>query len=257
MCSTRFGLSAPMCCLLALGLNGCGDSVETIDGECGSGYDGEVCTWATLSGDEVVEFGATVPVRAIESAPLDLEMVWPPTSVAVIPLPAEVTQAFGFNHLMINWEHHGHPPALFETPHFDFHFYAVDPAEVTAMDCGDLSKPARLAEDYALPDITIPGIGELVGLCVPGMGMHSMLAAEIDQVDPFGASTLVGYYKGDVIFVEPMITRTKLLTAESFTMTVPSVPGVGANVAWPSRFEAVYDESTQTYRFTYSGFGGD
>ncbi len=148
MCSTRFGSSAPMCCLLALGLNGCGGSVETIDGECGSLYDGEVCTWATLSGDEVVEFGATVPVRAIESAPLDLEMVWPPQPIAIIPLPEEVTQAIGFNHLMINWEHHGHPPAL-------------------------------------------------------------------------------------------------------------SVPGVGANVAWPSRFEAVYDESTQTYRFTYSGFGGD
>lgn len=257
MCSTRFRLSAPMGCLLALGLNACGDSVQTIDGECASVYDGEVCTWATLSGDEVVEFGATVPVRAIESAPLDLEMVWPPPSVAVIPLPAEVTQALGFNHLMINWEHHGHPPNLFMTPHFDFHFYTVDPAEVAAMDCSDLSKPSQLADGYALPDITIPGIGELVGLCVPGMGMHSFPAAELDQTEPFGATMIVGYYKGDVVHVEPMVARAKILAAESFELTVPSVPGLGANVTWPTHFEAVYDESTQTYRFTYSGFGGD
>ena len=66
---------------------------------------------------------------------------------------------------------------------------------------------------------------------------------------------IVGYYGGDVIFVEPMVARAKLLAAESFTLTVPSVRSVGANVTWPTHFEATYDESTQTYRFTYSGFG--
>ncbi len=254
---TRFRLAGPMFCVLALGLNACGDGIRTVEGDCGSVYDGEVCTWAAVSGDQVIEFGATVPVRAIESAPLDLEMVFPPPAVAVIPLPDEVAQATGFNHLMINWEHHGHPPALFAIPHFDFHFYTVDPAVVNAMDCSDVGKPAQLPAGYVLPDITIPGIGELVGACVPGMGMHSMPADEIDQTEPFGASTIVGYYEGDVIFVEPMISRAKLLAAEGFTLEVPTVTTAGENVRWPSHFEATYDESTQTYRFTYSGFSGD
>ena len=178
-------------------------------------------------------------------------MVLPPSPVAVIPLPEEVARATGFNHLMVNWEPHGHPPALFAVPHFDFHFYTVDPAVVTAIDCHDLGKPERLPEGYALPDITIPGLGELVGLCVPGMGMHAMPADEIDQVEPFGASMLVGYYEGEVIYVEPMIARAKLLAAEGFTMEVPTVTTAGANVRWPSHFEAVYDESTQSYRFTF------
>lgn len=255
MRSTRFLLLAPMLSILVLGLGSSGDGIRTIEGDCASLYDGRVCTWATLSGETVVEFGATVPIGAIESAPLDLEMVFPPSPVAVIPLPDEVAQATGFNHLMINWEPHGHPPALFAVPHFDFHFYTVDPAVVTAIDCRDVSKPGQLPEAYALPDITIPGLGELVGLCVPGMGMHAMPAEEVAQTDPFGASMLVGYYEGDVIFVEPMIARAKLLAAEGFTMEVPTVTTAGADVRWPSRFEAVYDESTQTYRFTYSGFG--
>ena len=94
MRSTRIRLPAPMFCILVLGLSACSDSIQTIEGDCGSLYDGEVCTWATLSGDQVLEFGATVPIRAIESAPLDLEMVFPPAPVAVIPLPDEVAQDY-------------------------------------------------------------------------------------------------------------------------------------------------------------------
>jgi hypothetical protein len=142
-------------------------------------------------------------------------------------------------------------------PHFDFHFYTVDPAAVTAMDCSDLSKPAELPAGYALPDIAIPGMGELVGLCVPGMGMHAMPANEVNETKPFGASMLVGYYKGGAIFLEPMIARTKLLKEQGFTMQVPRATATTANVRWPSRFEAVYDGPTQAYRFTFSGFETD
>jgi hypothetical protein len=252
----RLRYLGPLACILALGFTSSGADIRAIDGDCASLYDGNVCTWATLSGDAVVEFGATVPVQVIESAPLDLEMVFPPVPVAVIPLPAEVAKRTGFNHLMINWEPHGHPPALFAVPHFDFHFYTVDPAAVMAMDCSDLSKPAQLPAGYALPDIAIPGLGELVGLCVPGMGMHAMLAEDVDRTEPFGASMIMGYYEGNAIFVEPMIARSKLLKAEGFTMRVPRVTTAAASVRWPSRFEAVYDKSTLAYRFTFSGFGG-
>lgn len=257
MRSTIFRLLAPVLCVVVLGFSFRGDDIRTIEGVCGALYEGEVCTWATLSGDQLLEFGVTVPIRAIESAPLDLEMVFPPSPAAIIPLPDEVSRATGFNHLMVNWEPHGHPPALFAVPHFDFHFYTVDPAVVTAIDCSDASKPATLPEGYTLPDIAIPGLGELVGLCVPGMGMHAMPADEIDQTEPFGASMLVGYYSGDMIYLEPMIARAKLLAAEGFTMDVPILTTAEANVRWPSRFEAVYDEAKQVYRFTYSGFGGN
>ncbi len=235
------------------GLAACGGE-QAVQGECQRVFEGDICTWGTVAGDEVVEFGATVSLASVENAPTEGEMVFPPPFVAVVALPEQVATATGFDHLGVNWELHGHPPGLFLTPHFDFHFYTIDPEQVQAIDCADSSKPAQIPDQYALPDIAIPEIGELVGLCVPGMGMHAMLEDELDDTDPFSASMLVGYYQENLIFLEPMIAKAKLLEAQSFPMDVPAVPDAGANVRWPTHFEAVYDEESRAYRFVFSGF---
>ncbi|MDH3291306.1 MAG: hypothetical protein OEO20_10580 [Gemmatimonadota bacterium] len=181
-------------------------------------------------------------------------MVFPPPFVGVVALPDEVAKATGFDHLGMKWEPHGHPPALFLTPHFDFHFYAIDPDRVGAIDCADLSKPAAVPAAYTLPDLDIPGLGPLVGLCVPNMGMHAMVKAELERTELFGASMILGYYQQNLIFLEPMISRAKLLEAQSFTMDVPVVPGSGAKLKWPTSFEARYDKTARTYRFVFSRF---
>lgn len=254
-------LSRSMIVLLAGGLASCaGEQSEpaeqierVVQGECQEVFGGEVCTWGTIVGDVVVEFGATVPMAMVENAPPEGEMVFPPPSIGRVALPEEVATATGFDHLGMNWEPHGHPPGLFLTPHFDFHFYTIDPERVEAIDCVDLSKPAETAPGYTLPDIEIPELGELVGLCVPSMGMHAMLETELDDTVPFGASMILGYYEQGLIFLEPMIAQAKLGEAMSFTMDVPTVQAPGAGVKWPASFEAVYDEAARTYRFVFSG----
>ncbi len=225
-----------------------------MQGECQSAFDAEVCSFGTMAGTQVVDFGATVPMATIENAPAEGELVFPPPFVAVVALPREVANATGFDHLGVNWEVHGHPPGLFLTPHFDFHFYTIGPDQVQAIDCLDLSKPAQLPAGYTLPDIEIPELGELVGLCVPTMGMHAMLEAELDQTDPFGASMIVGYNLEKLIFLEPMIAKAKLMEEQSFQMEIPAVPDAGAGVQWPTHFEAVYDETARSYRFVFSGW---
>jgi hypothetical protein len=238
--------------LVAAGLAACSGE-QVVQGECQDMFGGDLCTWGTVAGEEVIEFGATVPLASVENAPAEGEMVFPPPFVAVVALPDEVANATGFNHLGVNWEPHGHPPALFLTPHFDFHFYTIDPERVQAIDCADSSKPAQIPAQYALPDMDIPGIGELKGLCVPTMGMHAMLEHELEETDLFGASMIVGYYQKNLIFLEPMIAKAKLLEAKSFPMDIPAAPDAGANVRWPTRFEAVYDTESRAYRFVFSG----
>lgn len=234
--------------------------VVEIRGECGSMFGAEVCTWARMRGDSVIDLGVLVPIAGIESAPKDAEMAWPPKTTAVLALPAAAQQRTGLTHLTIYWEAMGHPPGPYLTPHFDFHFYTISPEQRAAMDCTDLSKPAQLPSGYSLPDVALPpplatmtGTATLVGLCVPGMGMHSLLTTELESTNVFRGTMVIGYYQGKPIFVEPMITKAMLLEKQPFDLAIPAIPGMGNR---PRAFRAEYDQQQQVYRFVFSDFGG-
>ncbi len=202
----------------------------------------------------VVEVGATIPMSLIEDVPADAEMVWPPQQLGAIALPVEAQNALGIDHMGINWEAHGHPPTSFLTQHFDFHFYSVTPEEVRAIDCSDESKPAVLPTGYVLPDIDVPGMGVLVGLCVPRMGMHAMPQEEVTQTEEFDASMMLGYYGGRPIFFEPMVSRDLLLRRADFGLPVPSLAGTPSGVHYPTEFRAEYHSAGDQYRLIFSGF---
>ena len=195
-------------------------------------------------------------MQAIQNAPDEAPMVWPPVPAATIPLPEVVKTAAGFDNVTVFWEPHGHPPGPFLAPHFDFHFYSIPAADVTAIDCADSTKPARLAARYELPDVPIPDMGTLVGLCVPGMGMHALPASDLRATTTFLKTMVLGYYHARPIFVEPMITRATLLERRSFALAVPRVPDEPAGVRAPTGFRAEYDAGAQSYRFVFSARGG-
>lgn len=245
-------LALPAVGMLLIGLAAC-NRRQVVQGECRPINGADVCTWGETTGGAVVAFGATVPVASAENAPADAPMAWPPASAAMIPLPEAVSAATGFKVLTLYWEPHGHPPGPYLVPHFDFHFYAYSADEVNAIDCADSTKPAQLPAAYELPDVDIPGVGMLRGLCVPTMGMHSLPAAELHGTTPFQKTMIAGYYHGQPIFVEPMITRATLLERRSFSLDVPEVPGRPANVRYPTTFRADYDSTAQAYKFVFSG----
>jgi hypothetical protein len=230
-----------------------------VQGECKPLNGGEVCTWGRMSGNALVAFGATIPVRAIETAPAEMPaeqaMAWPPVAEASLAFPDAVKAAAGFDALTIYWEPHGHPPGPYLVPHFDFHFYTSTPSDIAAIDCADSIKPSELPAGYELPDVTIPQLGTLIGLCVPKMGMHALPGVDLHAATPFAKTMVVGYYHQRPIFVEPMITRTTLMARQSFALTMPAVSGWPAGTRLPAQFRAAYDSTTQAYQFTFSGFG--
>ena len=254
MRATSYSMAVTTAVLMLAGCAAKAPETRTVQGECVDLYGGNVCTWATLgAGDKVVAYGATVPVASIQGAPADMEMVWPPVANGVARLPAEVTAATGVDHLTIYWEAHGHPPGPYLTPHFDFHFYGIAGAAREAIDCADPAKPSALPAGYSLPDIEIPGLGMLPGLCVPSMGMHALLASEMESTGLFSGTMVIGYYQASPVFFEPMIAREMLLKRESFELPMPAVPGLPEGVRYPGRFRADYDATTEAYRFTFSG----
>jgi hypothetical protein len=229
-------------------------AVTEVSGQCDEVFGGTVCTWAQMDGERVVALGATIPLSTIEGAPADAEMTWPPRAAGQLQLPEAAQRATGFTHLTVLWEPHGHPPGPFLTPHFDFHFYSIAPERRLEIDCSDVTKPAGLPEGYDLPDAVIPGIGTLVGICVPQMGMHSLLKSALSATTLFDATMVVGYYRGEVIFTEPMIAREHLLKKQDFTLPTPALPATDG-VHHPTEFRAVYDAAGQAYHFEFSGFG--
>ena len=226
---------------------------KLVQGECRQVNGADVCTWHTMQGDRVLSFGATIPMKVAENAPAEMPMTWPPKAGATIPLGDMIKSATGFDNMTVFWEPHGHPPGPYLTPHFDFHFNSED---VSKIDCADTAKPAAIPAGYELPDVTIPGIGNLVGICAPGMGMHSLLASELHSSALFQKTMIVGYYHQRAIFVEPMITKTTLMDRKTFSLDIPAVPGAPPGAHYPTKFTAVYDSTAQAYRFTFSDFAG-
>lgn len=233
--------------------------VVEVAGECGEAFTARICTWAQMKGDSVLAVGADVPVAFVENAPEHADMTWPPTLAADIKMPEAARSQSGLDHLTVLWESMGHPPGAFLTPHFDFHFYTISQAERKAIDCADLSKPAELPAGYALPDAPLPpdmakmtGRDTLIGLCVPQMGMHSLLASELESTTLMRGSMVLGYIKAKPIFIEPMISRAMLLEKGPFDLPVPELSGLSG--PYPRTFKATFDAAKQAYRFTYSGF---
>ena len=252
-CQPAARISGVAIAVAVVSFTGCSKH-QMVQGECRAVHGADVCTWGETSGATLVAFGATVPVSVVENAPADVPMAWPPVANAAIPLPQAVASATGFDLLTVFWEPHGHPPGPYLAPHFDFHFYSVPAADLTAIDCADTTKPAQLAAGYELPDENIPPIGDLIGLCVPQMGMHALLGTELASTEPFEKTMVLGYYRGSPIFVEPMLTSAVLQERRSFTLDVPDVPGQPADVRYPTTFRADYDSTAQAYRFVFSGF---
>jgi hypothetical protein len=251
----RMAIPAALILAVALLVAGWSPNARSTSSSCATVLDSEVCTWVVMEGSAPVEVGATVPLRLIEDVPTDVEMVWPPQELAAVTLPSEARGALGIDHLGINWEAHGHPPASFLTQHFDFHFYRITRAEVGGIDCVDETKPTELPAHYALPDIDVPGMGLFVGLCVPGMGMHAMPAHEVHETHPFQATMMLGYYGGRPIFFEPMVSRELLLSRADFALEMPNVRDLPAGVRYPTTFRAEYDSGSDAYRLVFGGFG--
>lgn len=124
----------------------------------------------------------------------------------VLPLEQKALELTPFNHIYINWNHHGHPPIdLFGAPHFDFHFFTISVGEQMAIP----SYSAATSEKFDLlpPAGFIPASYNAESGGVATMGKHWL---DDNAPMPFSHTMIYGSYNGEVNFVEPMITLTVL-----------------------------------------------
>ncbi len=120
-----------------------------------------------------------------------------------------------FNHVWLNWNPEGHPPAgVYNKPHFDIHYYMTSPQERE-----NYLDPAKL--DAAMPAAYLPA--NYLGIDpVPTMGKHyvDVTSPELNG-QPFTQTYILGSYDGKLVFLEPMITLDFLKATTNFERPLP------------------------------------
>ncbi|MET9426479.1 hypothetical protein [Streptomyces sp. NPDC003036] len=182
-----------------------------------------------------------------------------------LALPSGGRPDLPFRWVLFNWNPEGHQPhGRYDVPHFDVHFYLV-PREVR--DRIRLGRCALLIDCAQLPTAAAPVPADHLP---PGYPPSSPETAEgamgehLDSRPPdsgalSGHTFIYGAYAGEIIFMEPMLTKAfleGLRTAPGHHVCAPvpqprswQVPG-----RYPTRYCMAYRPGRDDYTVTLTGF---
>lgn len=168
-----------------------------------------------------------------------------------------------FKWVGLNWNPHGHPepaPKPYAAPHFDFHFYLADQAEVRQLrpgacgeliDCEDFRKATK-----AVPAKYVHSHHINVGGAVPDMGNHLIdsKAAELAPGGKFTHTFIYGAADGRITFYEPMITRDYLASAPNMCAPIKQPQAWASDGFYPTTYCVRYSERTGRYTVSLERF---
>jgi hypothetical protein len=142
---------------------------------------------------------------------------------------------------------------IYTVPHFDFHFYTISDAVRAGILLGDAQLDAKMARQPAAE--FIPS-GYTAGMPSAQMGLHwSDPQAPERQGAPFTKTFIYGSYDGALIFSEPMVAISYLVTKPAAVVTPLKLPAQYAARGYqPTSYTVGYDVATREYRVAISGF---
>ncbi len=165
----------------------------------------------------------------------------------VLPLPSGIGLAY--RTAVINWNAHGHPPAhVYDVPHLDFHFYTIDEAtRIAIAPVGSRAKATPAAADVPAGFITD-------GATVPMMGKHYIPASAPEfHGGRFTATPIYGYYGGQPIFLESMVTLTALRGYVQYGAALPQPARQVIRGAHPTRWSVRHNAAAHRYDIAFEG----
>ena len=210
--------------------------------------DGMVYSWIQIDGIGVTEaIGITMTESVLSnlpSAPGEFSL----------NLPVVASDSL-FTHVLFDWNPQGHePPGVYNLPHFDVHFYIVSVAEREAIVAG---YDTFTVQNQFIPPDYVPVNNP--PFAVPKMGTHwiDTLSAEW-QGGIFTRTFIYGYYRGNMYFVEPMITVAHLQTHPIEILEVKQPEAYQKEGYYPTNYNIEYDGISMLFKiyisdFVYSG----
>jgi Domain of unknown function (DUF5602) len=186
--------------------------------------------------------GLRLSENALNGLPTDT-MPGMPFMMISVPLP-DNAKLTGVDHIMMNWNPFGHDPApIYGVPHFDFHFYyATEAVQNTVTGGPDL---VPVSSQY-IPKDYQSGV-----IAVPGMGVHwiDSLTPEFHGA-PFTSTFIYGFYKGNMLFVEPMITKAFLASHPDYSTPVKQPAAFQKSGYYPLNYQVQFDNVQHEYVIT-------
>ena len=243
----------------------------------GAGYARAYVLYAAGDSGAPVEIGVALDERALENLPAPNPHA-PRTSPGghehvdnhpyLLSLPEQGAPPYRF--VELDWNPGGHePPGIYDTPHFDFHFYTVPPSERAAIVPSDprfQEKADRLPPERERPESYVvaapPGAP---APAVPLMGVHWVdvgspelqgMFGKPEAYRPFTRTFIYGSWNGRFHFVEPMITRAHLLEKKNAVdpaerdevVAVPMAPSYSTPGYYPGAYRITWDDETKEWR---------
>ena len=209
---------------------------------------GQANAWLTLDAQGVpATIGCTIRKEALDNLPATAA-----AGMFMLALPDEARQKTPFQHVMINWNPHGHePPGIYDVPHFDVHFYMTPMNEVMAIPAYEQA-PALFDKkpdaDY-LPTGFVKGPGGVMA-----MGAHwSDVSSPEFRGQPFTETFVFGSYEGRVTFWEQMMALSYLKTNPSFEKPIAQPARYAQPGYYPTRY-SMRTNADGSYELTMSQF---
>lgn len=225
---------------------------KTIVGETKPLGNGQVRSWVSLDQKgNPTAIGLTFSEASLSTMPTEPPSgaEWMEVSLA-LPEQASTT---AFKHIGLNWNPQGHQPVkIYDTAHFDFHFYMI----------GEEERAGITARGDDLPRAKKQPAAEFVPqgyVYVPDseharMGAHwvNPLSKEL-QGQAFTSTFLYGSYNGSLIFGEPMITKAFLETKTNLTELIKLPAQYARRAYYPTKYSVRYDPVAKEYTVALEG----
>jgi hypothetical protein len=161
-----------------------------------------------------------------------------------LPFPKEAGET-QYTFAMFDWNPAGHEPNhVYTIPHFDFHFYMAPEHEVMAIAGG--TDPVVADPRFVPADYISPG-----NQAVPAMGVHWVDATSGEfNGKTFDQTFIWGFGQGQLLFIEPMITKAFLESTTSFTTELKQPEQVQRAGLYPKRYSIRHDTAAKVYRIS-------
>lgn len=241
-----------LCALVGIGYSACTDSTAPVatvaSGTVSAFAGGTGHSYVVLDPDrQVTEVGIRFSENVLSTLPSGTAMV-----DYTFDLPAEASLT-PYQQVVVGWNPMGHPPTVYQAPHFDVHFYQISPAAREQISPADPLYSSKLARQPAAALIPANYVMSPGG--VPRMGAHwSDTTAPEQNGQPFTSTFIYGSYDGAFIFAEPMIATSFLATHPTKTSTLKLPAGYATPGRYPTTYTVSFDATSGEYVVALGGF---